>query len=68
MHVDGDPEPGCDLFVVRQESHGGDGVNQDGAEASMEGAVHVAVFRLDLQTDNNLTRTSANELTLDLNG
>ena len=64
MHIDGDPEPGGDLFIVRQEGDCGDGVHEDGAESSVEGSVDVAVLGLDLQTDDDSAGTSADELTL----
>jgi hypothetical protein len=64
MHIDGDPEPRGDLFIVRQESQCGDGVDQDGAQASVEGAVHVAVLGLDLQTHHHTAGSPANKLAL----
>ena len=64
MHVYGHPEARGLLLVVRQEGQGGDGVDKDGAETAVEGAVVVAVLGFDLQADDDSTGAATYELAL----
>lgn len=64
MHVNRNAKSGLRLFVVRHEGQRGDGVDENGTEASVERSVVVAVLGLHLQAHHDLARSAANELTL----
>ena len=64
MHVDGHSEAGVGFFVVRHQGQRRDGVDENGAEAAVEGPVVVAVLRLNLQADDDAARAPADKLTL----
>ena len=65
MHVDGHSEAGVGFFVVRHQGQRRDGVDENGAEAAVEGPVVVAVLRLNLQADDDAARAPADKLTLE---
>ena len=65
VHVHRDPKLGGALLIVRDEGQRGDGVDENSAEASVQRAVQVAMLFLHLQTHDNTTKVTLNELALE---